>query len=50
MPLNETKGMWFIKALCDCGFATDESRKSVTGFMVYFCGVLVAWKSKMQKT
>ena len=30
--------------------ATDESRKSVTGFMVYFCGVLVAWKSKMQKT
>ena len=29
--------------------ATDESRKSVTGFMVYFCGVLVAWKSKMQK-
>ena len=49
MPLNETKGMWFIKALCDCGFATDESRKSVTGFMVYFCGVLVAWKSKMQK-
>ena len=27
--------------------AKDESRKSVTGFMVYFCGVLVAWKSKM---
>ena len=49
MSLNETKGMWFIKALCDCRFATDESRKSVTGFMVYFCGVLVAWKSKMQK-
>lgn len=48
-PLNETKGMWFIKSLCDCGFATDESRKSVTGFMVYFCDVLVAWKSKMQK-
>ena len=35
----------------DSNCAKDPStRKSVTGFMVYFCGVPVSWMSKSQKS
>jgi len=34
----------------DASFASDSvTRKSVTGYLIYFCGCLVAWKSKAQK-
>ena len=40
-----------VKAFCDSDYAGDkETRKSVTGFMIYINGVPISWKSKGQKT
>lgn len=40
---------WTFTALSDSDFAGDvQSRKSVTGYLIYFMGALVAWKSKSQ--
>ncbi len=42
---------WHLKALCDSDFAADkDTRISVTGYVVYFLGVPVAWKSKGMKS
>lgn len=38
-----------IEAYVDSDFAGDKgNRRSITGYLVYFCGVVVAWKSKQQ--
>ena len=43
--------VWFLEALCDSDFAGDkEKRISVTGYVVYFMGVPIAWKSRGQKS
>ena len=47
---NIEDGMWHLKMLSDSDFAGDkETRISVTGYILYFCGVPIAWKSKGQK-
>lgn len=39
--------MWVLKALSDSDFANDtDTRISVYGYIIYFAGVPVAWKSK----
>ena len=36
--------------MCDASFASDfNNRRSVTGYMIFFCEVLVTWKIKLQK-
>ena len=38
---------WFIQAFSDSDFVGDrETRRSVHGYFVYFCGIPIAWKSK----
>ena len=40
-------GIWKLEALSDSDFANDmDTRYSVYGYITYFCGVPVAWKSK----
>jgi hypothetical protein len=40
----------YVEAYCDSDFAGDpDTRRSVTGFVIFFCGVAVAWRSKAQK-
>jgi hypothetical protein len=40
---------WFIKVYSDSDWAGDkDSRKSVTGYLIFLNGALVAWKSKSQ--
>ena len=40
-------GIWKLEALSDSDFANDkDTRYSVYGYIIYFCGVPVAWKSK----
>lgn len=40
-----------IVAYCDSDFAGDiDSRKSTTGYVILFCGGLIAWGSKKQPT
>ena len=45
------EGIWHLEALSDSDFANDkETRISVYGYVIYFCGVPVAWKSESMKT
>ena len=40
-------GIWKLEALSDSDFANDkDTRYSVYGYIIYFCGIPVAWKSK----
>ena len=40
-----------MEAPSDSDFANDkETRISVCGYIVFFCGVLIAWKSKSMKS
>ena len=44
-------GIWKLEALSDSDFANDKNtRYSVYGYITYFCGVLLAWKSKSMKS
>ena len=44
-------GIWKLEALSDSDFANDkDTRYSVYGYIIYFCGVPVAWKSKSMKS
>ena len=43
--------IWQLEAFCDSDFANDEeTRISVYGYVIYFCGVPVAWKSKSMRS
>lgn len=38
-----------VHAFVDSGYAGDsDNRRSITGYIIYFCGVAIAWKSKQQ--
>ena len=42
---------WALKALSDSDFASDkETRISVFGYNIYFCGIPIAWRSKGMKS
>ena len=39
-------GVWKLESLSNSDFANDkDTRYSVYGYIIYFCGVPVAWKS-----
>ena len=51
IPKLNDNGNWSIVAYSDSDYAKDPTtRKSVTGFIIYFCGVPVSWTSKGQKS
>ena len=43
---------WVLKALSDGDFASDnkETRISIYGYVIYFCGIPIAWRSKGMKS
>ena len=42
---------WVLKALSDSDFASDkETRISVYGYVIYFCGIPIAWRSNGMKS
>ena len=42
---------WALKALSDSDFASDkETRISVFGYIIYFCGIPIAWRSQGMKS
>ena len=42
---------WALKALSDNDFASDkETRICVFGYIIYFCGIPIAWRSKGMKS
>ena len=51
MVPNFKDDTWKLEALSDSDFANDkDTRYSVHGYIIYFCGVPVAWKSKSMKS
>ena len=43
--------IWKLEAVSDSDYANDkDTRYSVYGYIIYFCGVPVAWKSKSLKS
>jgi ribosomal protein L24 len=47
--LNEDN-VWAIKSYSDSDYCADkETRRSITGFIVYLMGVPISWKSKGQR-
>ena len=45
------KGIWQLEAFSNSDFENDkETRISVYGYVIYFCGVPVAWKSKSMRS
>ena len=43
-------GIWKLEALSGSDFANDkDTRYIVYGYIIYFCGIPVAWKSKSMK-
>ena len=50
-PTKSKDEMWELISFCDSDYATDpDSRKSVTGYVLYVKGVPVCWKSKAQRS
>ena len=42
---------WALKALSDSDFASDkQTRISIFGYIIYFCGIPIAWRSKGMKS
>ena len=51
LELNKDMIKWALKALSDSDFASDkETRISVFGYIIYFCGIPIAWRSKGMKS
>ena len=49
--LRKDMKKWALKALRDSDFASDkETRISVFGYIIYFCGIPIAWRSKGLKS
>ena len=49
--LRKDMKKWALKALSDSDFASDkETRISVFGYIIYFCGIPIAWRSKGMKS
>ena len=50
-PEMDFDSEWKIVAYCDSDFAGDkQTRVSVTGYVIFVCGVPIAWKSKGQRS
>jgi hypothetical protein len=49
--LDDDSTQWSMLAYSDSDWANDpETRISVTGFILYLCGVPISWKSKSKKS
>ena len=50
-PTKEKDECWELVCFCDSDYARDpDTRKSVTGYVLYVKGVPVCWKSKAQRS
>jgi hypothetical protein len=49
--IDQNNNLWKLKALSDSDFSNDtDTRISVYGYIVYYCGVPVSWKGKGMKS
>ena len=46
---NDGKILWYLKGICDSTWGSDpDDGRSVSGYILYFMGVPISWKSKTQ--
>ena len=49
--VSNGKGQWSMVIYSDSDYATDpENRLSVSGFVLYLCGVPIVWRTKQQRS
>ena len=49
-PSEILKRLWKLKGVVGTGFAMDtDTRRSVMGYLIYFCDSLIPWNSRLQK-
>ena len=49
-PKMNGKHLMNIEGYCDSDYAGDkDSRRSITGLVIYLCGAPVCWRSKSQR-
>ena len=48
--LREDMKKWALKALSDSDLPVTQKRISVFGYIIYFCGIPIAWRSKGMKS
>ena len=49
--IENGKGKWTMVIYSDSDYATDpENRLSVSGFVLYLCGVPIVWRTKQQRS
>jgi hypothetical protein len=49
--VENRKGKWSMVIYSDSDYATDpETRLSVSGFVLYLCGVPIVWRTKQQRS
>jgi hypothetical protein len=47
--MKEKQVLFLLRGYCDSDWAGDkDNRKSVSGFVLFFCGVLIMWRSRQQ--
>ena len=45
-----TEIVWYLKAFTDASYASDKDKRlSVTGFLIYFLGAPISWRSRLQR-
>ena len=50
-PRMDKDDKWRILVFCDSDFAGDKgNRRSITGYIIYLYGCLIAWKSRAQRS
>ena len=49
--LMKSMKKWALKALSDTDFVSEkETRISIYGYIIYFCAIPIAWRSKGMKS
>ena len=49
-PVAFLHALWTLQAFSDTDWGADEdTRISAYGFIIYFCGIPIAWKSQDMK-